>query len=109
LELGPNVSWTVLFPNGVSRKKVLEGGLVDVSIYPGDEETVFEVKDSGRTIADHDLDYILDQFLLTRALGWRMGWAIVERIVCEHIGKIEMGSKVGAGTTLRLVLLNRSE
>jgi signal transduction histidine kinase len=61
--------------------------LVGVSIYLGDEETVFEAKDSGGTIADHDLEYIFDQFFLTRALGWEMGWAIVERIVREHMGQ----------------------
>jgi nitrogen-specific signal transduction histidine kinase len=83
--------------------------LVGVSLYLGDEETVFEAKDSGRTVAYHDLECISDQFFLTRALGWGMGWAKVERIVSEHIGKIEMDSKPGAGTTIRVVLPNRSE
>jgi signal transduction histidine kinase len=83
--------------------------LVDVSLYLGDEETVFEAKDLGRTIADHDLEYVFDQFFLTRSVGWMMGWAIVEGIVREHIGRIEVDSKLGVGATTRLVLPNRSE
>ena len=39
-----------------------EGGLVDVSLYLIDEETVLEVKDSGSGIADQDLEYIFDPF-----------------------------------------------
>jgi signal transduction histidine kinase len=34
-----------------------------------------------------------------------MGLAIVERIVREHMGRIEVDSKLGAGTTIRLLLL----
>jgi PAS domain S-box-containing protein len=86
-----------------------EGGLVDVSLYLGDEETFLEVKDSGSGIADQDLEYIFDPFFSTRARGSGMGLAIVERIVREHMGRIEVDSKLGAGTTIRLVLPKISE
>ncbi len=86
-----------------------EGGLVDVSLYLGDEETVLEVKDSGSGIADQDLEYIFDPFFSTRAQGSGMGLAIVERIVREHMGRIEVDSKLGMGTTIRLVIPKSSE
>jgi len=86
-----------------------EGGLVDVSLYLGDEETVLEVKDSGSGIADQDLKYIFDPFFSTRARGSGMGLAIVERIVREHMARIEVDSKLGKGTTIRLVIPKSSE
>jgi signal transduction histidine kinase len=105
----PQCLRTVLFPKGVSRKEGPEGGLVDVSLCLCDEEIVFEAKDSGRTIADHDLEYIFDPFFSPRARGSGMGLAIVERIVRGHMGRIEVDSKLGAGTTIRLVIPIRSE
>jgi PAS domain S-box-containing protein len=86
-----------------------EGGLVDVSLSLADEGAVLEVKDSGSGIADQDLEYIFDPFFSTRARGSGMGLAIVERIVREHMGRIEVDSKLGTGTTIRLVLPKSSE
>ncbi len=45
----------------------------------------------------------------TRARGSGMGLAIVERIVREHMGRIEVDSKLGTGTTIRLVIPKSSE
>jgi PAS domain S-box-containing protein len=81
-----------------------DGGLVDVSLYLANEEIVLEVKDSGIGIDDQDLEYIFDPFFSTHAHGSGMGLAIVERIVREHMGRIEVESELGAGTTIRLVL-----
>jgi signal transduction histidine kinase len=86
-----------------------EGGLVDVSLSVADEGTVLEVKDSGSGIADQDLEYIFDPFFSTRARGSGMGLAIVERIVREHMGRIEVDSKLGTGTTIRLIIPKSSE
>jgi PAS domain S-box-containing protein len=86
-----------------------EGGLVDVSLSLADEGTVLEVKDSGSGIADQDLEYIFDPFFSTRARGSGMGLAIVERIAREHMGRIEVDSKLGTGTTIRLVIPKSSE
>ncbi len=86
-----------------------EGGLVDVSLSLADEGTVLEVKDSGSGVADQDLEYIFDPFFSTRARGSGMGLAIVERIVREHMGRIEVDSKLGTGTTIRLVIPKSSE
>ena len=46
-----------------------EGGLVDVSLYLIDEETVLEVKDSGSGIADQDLEVHLRSVLLDACPG----------------------------------------
>ncbi len=81
-----------------------DGGLVEVSLYLADQGIALEVKNSGVGIADRDREYIFDPFFSTRAHGSGMGLAIVERIVREHMGRIEVESKPGMGSMFRLVL-----
>ncbi len=81
-----------------------DGGVVDVAVYATDEGTVLEVKDYGKGINDEDKEYIFDPFFSTRAHGTGMGLAIVEKVVHEHMGRIEVESKLGKGTTVRIIL-----
>jgi PAS domain S-box-containing protein len=81
-----------------------DGGVLDIAIYPTDGGTALEVKDCGTGIRDEDKEYIFDPFFSTRAQGTGMGLAIVERVVNEHMGRIEVESKFGKGTTVRITL-----
>ncbi len=82
----------------------LDGAVVDIAVYPTGEGTVLEVKDYGTGIKDEDKEYIFDPFFSTRAHGTGMGLAIVERVVHEHMGRIEVESQFGEGTTVRIIL-----
>jgi len=81
-----------------------DGAVVDIAVYPTGEGTVLEVKDYGGGIKDEDKEYIFDPFFSTRAHGTGMGLAIVERVVHEHMGRIEVESEFGKGTTVRIIL-----
>jgi PAS domain S-box-containing protein len=81
-----------------------DGAVVDVAVYPTGEGTVLEVKDYGSGIKDEDKEFIFDPFFSTRAHGTGMGLAIVERVVHEHMGRIEVESEFGKGTTVRIML-----
>lgn len=81
-----------------------DGGVVDIAVYPTDEGTVLEVKDYGTGIREEDKAYVFDPFFSTRAHGTGMGLAIVERVVHEHMGHIELESELGQGTTVRIIL-----
>ena len=81
-----------------------EGAFVDVSVCLSGEGTVLEVKDYGTGIKDEDKEYIFNPFFSTRAHGAGMGLAIVERVVHEHMGRIEVESESGVGTTVRITL-----
>jgi len=80
-----------------------DGAFVDITVYPMVEGTVLEVKDYGKGIKDEDKEYIFDPFFSTRAHGTGMGLAIVERVVHEHMGRIEVKSEFGTGTTVRMI------
>jgi PAS domain S-box-containing protein len=81
-----------------------DGAVVDTAVYLTGEGTVFEVKDYGSGIKDEDKEFIFDPFFSTRAHGTGMGLAIVERVVHEHMGRIEVESEFGKGTTVSIML-----
>ena len=81
-----------------------EGGTVDVRLYHHEESAVIEIKDSGPGISQKDREFIFDPFFSTRIHRSGMGLALAERIVREHMGRIDVDSTVGEGTAFRVVL-----
>ncbi len=73
-------------------------------------EVAIEVTDNGPGVRPADRKRIFERFyraddLLSRSTeGTGLGLAIAERIVAGHGGRIELESKVGAGSTFRVLL-----
>ncbi|HZI65991.1 MAG TPA: ATP-binding protein, partial [Thermoanaerobaculia bacterium] len=63
-----------------------------------------EVRDTGSGIRAEDLRLVFEPFFSTKLGGTGLGLAIANRIVERHGGTVEIESRVGAGTTLRLWL-----
>jgi signal transduction histidine kinase len=72
---------------------------------------VVEVADTGVGIRPEDLPRVTDPFFTTKeeGKGTGLGLAICKRIVRQHQGKLEVESKVGEGTTVRVTLPVRSD
>jgi signal transduction histidine kinase len=63
------------------------------------------VEDNGCGIPEKNIDKIFDIFFTTKgSRGTGFGLAIVQKIVKEHNGKIEVSSKVGEGTIFTIIL-----
>ena len=67
-------------------------------------DVAFEVNDNGPGIEEADQQRIFDLFYSTRKGGTGLGLAIVKRIARAHGADMEVDSRPGAGTTMRLRL-----
>jgi signal transduction histidine kinase len=66
---------------------------------------VLEVKDDGEGISEKNLPRVLDPFFTTKPIGAGsgLGLAITKRVMYDHDGDVEVESRKGEGTTVRLV------
>ncbi len=66
---------------------------------------IIEVQDNGTGISPENLQRIFQPFYSTKGQkGTGLGLAVTKKIVDEHGGKIEATSKLGGGTTFRILL-----
>lgn len=77
----------------LSVETVVVGGRVEIT-----------VRDSGMGIPGEDLPKIFEPLYSTKEFGVGLGLALVKQIVDQHQGKIDVVSKIGAGTEVILWL-----
>jgi len=73
---------------------------------PGKEVVIVEISDTGHGIPEEHLDRIFDPFFTSRpdGEGTGLGLSISYMILQNHGGLIEVESKVGEGSTFRVIL-----
>ena len=65
---------------------------------------VVEVVDNGPVIPEQVLPSVCEPFFTTRTEGTGLGLAIAKRYVEQNGGRLEIESRPGAGTTVRVHL-----
>ena len=98
-------------------KSTDNGGQITVSVRLNGEFAEVAVTDNGCGIAESDLPHIFDRFYQSRGSemkgmmqGTGIGLALTKSIVEKHHGRICVESRVGIGSTFRVLLsLERSE
>jgi len=68
------------------------------------DECCLEVIDTGTGIPEDEFRRLFEPYRTTKASGHGLGLMIVQRIVQDHGGQIEVASKQGEGTVFRIVL-----
>src|SRR5215831_6233396 len=92
-----------LVENAVRYTK--EGGVIELTAYPGEESVVIEVRDDGPGIPDEELGYIFESFRSGASRGGTgIGLAIVKTIVEAHGGAVSAENLPGGGASFRLRL-----
>ena len=77
---------------------------VEVALRRRAGEAVLEVRDNGPGIEPHRLKVIFEPFVTTKTKGMGLGLPICREIVESHGGRMEVRSRLGAGTTVSLIL-----
>jgi CheY-like chemotaxis protein len=82
-----------------------QGGKIIVSAYSQDDHAVFEVRDDGIGMTEEVRARCMEPFVTTKGeRGTGLGLAMVYGIVQRHHGDIEIESKLGEGTLVRVRL-----
>ena len=89
-----------------ARDAVTEGGVITVRTGTEGDRVYIEIADNGAGMAPDVLRRIFDPFFTTKPVGQGTGLGLVvsHRIVAEHGGEILVDSKLGRGTTFRVVI-----
>lgn len=81
-----------------------DGGHLGIAVSADDAWLRIDFIDSGMGIPAEALGRIFDAYHTTKKKGTGLGLMIVQRIVKEHGGQIEVSSKEGEGTRFRIML-----
>jgi PAS domain S-box-containing protein len=81
-----------------------DGGTLKIAFTVGDAYLTIAFQDSGHGIPAADIGRIFEPYHTTKTKGSGLGLMIVQRIVREHGGQIEISSKPSAGSCFRIAL-----
>ena len=80
------------------------GGELSVETGSNSEAVFVGISDTGSGIPEEKLNRIFQPFFTTKKKGSGLGLMIVQRIIRDHAGRIDLESKPGKGTTFRVWL-----
>lgn len=87
-----------------SMQAMMRGGVLTVRTGRAGDGVWVSIEDEGGGIAQERLTRLFEPFFTTKKGGTGLGLMIVQRIVRDHGGTIEVESHAGQGTTFRLWL-----
>lgn len=80
------------------------GGILRITTAATDTHVIITFTDTGHGISPEKIGQVFQPYFTTKKKGTGLGLMIVQRIVREHGGTIEIESDPGRGTTLRIKL-----
>ena len=81
-----------------------KGGVLSVTTDSGVDGVVISIADTGGGIPQEQINRIFEPFYTTKKKGTGLGLMIVQRIVRDHGGRLDLESHVGRGTMFRIWL-----
>ncbi len=87
-----------------AMQAMTQGGTLTLQTNAGADGVWVSVTDTGGGIPQEQINRIFEPFYTTKKKGSGLGLMIVQRIVGEHGGRIELESHVGQGTSFRFWL-----
>lgn len=87
-----------------SLAAVSAGGSVELGLEARQEEIEIRVRDTGKGMTAQERGQMFDPFFTTRKEGTGLGLAVVQQVVEQHNGRIDVETGAGSGTLIRIVL-----
>jgi signal transduction histidine kinase len=87
-----------------STQAMAEGGKLVITSTATDHEVRLTFADNGKGISHENLGNLFQPFFTTRKTGTGLGLLIIRRIIREHGGEIELESREGEGTKVKIYL-----
>jgi signal transduction histidine kinase len=87
-----------------AMQAMTRGGVLTLQTGDTADMVWISVSDTGGGIPQDKINHIFEPFYTTKKKGTGLGLMIVQRIVRQHSGRIEIESRVGHGTTFRVRL-----
>jgi two-component system, sporulation sensor kinase E len=87
-----------------AMQSMTRGGELTVQTGANEEAVFVSITDTGTGIPQEQLNRIFQPFFTTKKKGSGLGLMIVQRIVGDHGGRIDLESQPGRGTTFRVWL-----
>lgn len=81
-------------------------GFLSVDLQQKLENTVLTIEDNGSGIKEEDLKKLFEPYFTTKKTGMGLGLVSTLNIIKSHKAQIEVHSKVGVGTTFRIIFEN---
>jgi len=81
-----------------------EGGLLRISGAASDRFLAVAFRDNGSGISPENIGHIFEPYYTTKTQGSGIGLMIVQRIIQDHGGRIDVHSEPGVGTTFTVFL-----
>jgi two-component system, sporulation sensor kinase E len=81
-----------------------DGGQLTITLASGSTDLAIAFQDTGVGIAPENMGRVFDPYHTTKSTGSGLGLMIVQRIVQDHGGHIELMSKPETGTRITIYL-----
>ncbi|MBE7558124.1 GHKL domain-containing protein [bacterium] len=80
------------------------GGELAIRLEQGEDHVTLCFDDTGEGIPPEALDKVFEPYFTTKARGTGLGLFMVRNVIEEHRGEVEIESRPGAGTSVRVTL-----
>ncbi len=87
-----------------SIQAIEKDGVVEVDLSDVEDGVYIKIKDNGKGIEKENLSKIFNLYYTTKPDGTGIGLSIVNQIISEHNGKIDIESEPKKGTTVNIFL-----
>ncbi len=81
-----------------------DGGRLEIRLVADDRDLTISFKDSGSGMDKDVFNRLFEPFLTNKAKGAGLGLMIVQRIVQDHGGRLDVSTKQGTGSCFRIIL-----